>query len=39
MKSKYTVLTEEELFDALEIAAECVLLWESYVRELETHNN
>lgn len=39
MKSKYTALSEAESFDALELAAECVLLWESYICELEAHNN
>lgn len=39
MKCKYTVLSDTESLDALELAAECVLLWESYVRELEQHDN
>ncbi|WNB75844.1 hypothetical protein [Methylomonas koyamae] len=36
MKCKYTILSKTEFVDALELAAECVQLWESYVRELET---
>lgn len=39
MKCKYTVLSDAESFDALELATECVLLWESYVQKLEAHNN
>ena len=30
MKSKYTVLSNTECIDALELAAECVQLWESF---------
>lgn len=39
MKCKYTILSDTESFDALELATECILLWESYVRELAAHNN
>lgn len=37
MKCKYTVLSNTECVDALDLAAECVQLWESYVRELEAY--
>ncbi|TXC79123.1 hypothetical protein [Paraburkholderia azotifigens] len=32
MQSKYTVVSGPEHFDALELAAECVQLWETYIR-------
>jgi len=35
MKSKYTVVCNTELIDALELATECVQLWESYTSELK----
>lgn len=34
-KCKYSVLCNTELVDALELATECVQLWEAYMRELE----
>jgi hypothetical protein len=38
MKCKYTIVSDTELIDALELARECVRLWDSYVSELEAHN-
>lgn len=38
MKCKYKILSSTELVDALDLARECVLLWESYICELEVHN-
>lgn len=38
MKCKYTILSSTDFIDALELARECVRLWESYICELETHN-
>lgn len=38
MKSKYTILAGADVIDALELAKECVRLWESYICELENYN-
>ena len=35
MKCKYTILSGTNLIDALELAKECVRLWESYISELK----
>ena len=35
MKCKYTILSSTEFIDALELARECVQLWESYISKLE----
>lgn len=39
MKRKYAVATSSELIDALELARDCVRLWESYICAFESHNN
>lgn len=39
MKCKYSIMSDGESFDALELATECVLLWESYILELDAHND
>jgi len=38
MKCKYIVLSGEEFIDALELAKECVTLWESFIEVLKTRN-
>lgn len=38
IKCKYTILSNDELLDALQLAKECVQLWEEYMSSLETHN-
>lgn len=38
MKSKYTVLSNTELLDALELAKECVNLWGSFIDKMKDHN-
>jgi hypothetical protein len=38
MKCKYTVLSGEEFLDALELAKECVALWDSFTEELKARN-
>lgn len=35
MKCKYTILSGEELLDALELAKECVAIWDSFTEELK----
>lgn len=35
MKCKYTVLSGEELIDALKLAKECIALWESFTDEIK----
>ena len=39
MKCKYTVLSNTEFFDALELATECVQLWDAYVFGLQTQHS
>jgi len=39
MKSKYTILAGSEVYDALELAEECVQLWTQVIEEIKTHNN
>lgn len=34
-RCKYTVLSNTELIDALELAVECIQLWDSYTQELK----
>lgn len=36
MQSKYTVLSNTAFFDVLELARECIQLWESYMSELKS---
>jgi hypothetical protein len=36
MSCKYTILTDNEFIDALELARECIRLWESYISALGT---
>ena len=38
MKCKYTVLSGEEFLDSLELAKECVALWDSFTEELKARN-
>jgi len=38
MKCKYTILSDMEFIDALELARECVRLWESFISEFEALN-
>lgn len=38
LKCKYTILSNTELFDALELARECVGLWESFVKEIDSQH-
>lgn len=38
MKCKYTIVSNTETLDALELARECVELWEFLIDELEAHN-
>ena len=35
MRCKYTIVSNSDLFDALALAKECVLLWESYINDLQ----
>ena len=37
MRCKYTIVSNSDLFDALALAKECVLLWESYINDLQKH--
>lgn len=37
IQCKYTILSNSDFFDALVLAKECVLLWESYVNDLQDH--
>lgn len=40
MKCKYSVLSNTEFLDALDLAKECIALWEAYMNDLqETYNN
>lgn len=38
MKCKYTVLSGEEFLDALELAKECVALWDSFTEVLRARD-
>jgi hypothetical protein len=38
MKSTYSVLSNTEFLDALELATECVQLWDAYLRALKGSN-
>lgn len=38
MKCRYTILSDTEFIDALDLARECVRLWELYVCDLQAHN-
>ncbi|MCK4842621.1 MAG: hypothetical protein KAT04_12190 [Methylococcales bacterium] len=35
MKSKYSILSGENIYDALELAEESVLLWEQFIEEMK----
>ncbi|MDD2660164.1 MAG: hypothetical protein PHY54_10890 [Methylococcales bacterium] len=37
IKCKYTILSNTQLFDALELAKECVELWESFINQMKAH--
>ncbi|PWC22803.1 hypothetical protein DDT52_00590 [Brenneria roseae subsp. roseae] len=36
MKCKYTILCNNTLYDALQLARECIQLWDSYISEIKT---
>jgi hypothetical protein len=38
MKCKYTILSNTEFLDALDLARESVKLWESFINELRARN-
>lgn len=38
MKCKYTIVSNTEILDALELARECVELWDFFIEELKAHN-
>lgn len=38
MKCKYTIVSNTEILDVLELARECVELWEFFIEELKAHN-
>ncbi|MHB1213842.1 MAG: hypothetical protein ACYCY9_02540 [Thiobacillus sp.] len=38
MESKYSIAANAELFDALELATECVTLWSKFIDNMKTHN-
>lgn len=35
IRSKYTILNDTELYDALTLAKECISLWEAYMSDLQ----
>jgi len=39
IKSKYTILADTEIHDALELAETCVLLWSEFTEQMKAHNN
>ncbi|WP_187673477.1 hypothetical protein [Zestomonas carbonaria] len=39
VRCKYTVLSNTDFIDALELATECIYLWDLYVKELRAHNS
>lgn len=39
MRCKYTVLSNSDFIDALELATECMNLWELYVKELRVRDS
>jgi len=39
MKSKYSILSNTNIYDALELAEKCVELWAQFINEMKTHNN
>lgn len=38
MRCKYTILSNTDFVDALELATECIYLWSLYVKELRSHS-
>ena len=35
MTCKYTILCDGKIYDALQLARECIQLWDSYIPELD----
>jgi len=38
MESKYSIVADEKLQDALELATECVNLWSEFIDGMKAHN-